>query len=786
MIVHNLPYYSTPFVGRSREIAQISTRISDPNCRLLSLVGPGGMGKTRLAIQVAEQYAGQFPDSIYFVPFQSLGSPDYMVSTIADVIGFHFNPGSDPRQQLLHYLQHLELLLVLDNLEHLLEGVNLLAEILHAAPGVRILATSRERLNLIEEWVFDVRELDYPATNTAKDLETYSAVKLFLHHVRRMNADATLDASQHSAVIRICQLVGGMPLGIELAAAWARTLSYEGIAQGIESSLDILETSARNIEVRHRNIRVTFDRMWDRLSDVQRSVFKQLSIFRGSFTLRAADHITGASIHIISSLVDRSIVRMDDRGRYDLHELLRQYAEERLHESTAELYAVSKRHCQYFTSYLHDRKHDLEGKRQQAALEEIHVEIDNIRAAWLWAVEHKQGSEIGQACHALWFFYDTRSWYEEMARSFGTAASAFGMDQSDTPENHILGRLMAYYGTQDALERSLSMLRHLDARFDIGFVLLRLSEGALFHKGDPETAQTYLRESLSIFRDLGNHWGTAYSLRWLGHASIYMDDYEEAYHLGEASLEIYDESGDSWGRALALGVIGICALEFGQYERAKAVSQESLTLCEAIGLRWHPPLALITYGAAACGLGDPAEARRYLYEGLKDAYEIPVVPTVLFGLLEIVPWLIAQGDKVKALEILSFLLAYPAPPVRGKRPVSRLISQLQKELPDSVSTSTIELGRSLTLNAVVETCLAILQRGSDFPHMGQLLTDRLTEREIDVLRLAASGLTNPQIAAKLVLTVGTVKWYLHQIYTKLNVGTRTQAAARARELNLLS
>jgi len=457
---------------------------------------------------------------------------------------------------------------------------------------------------------------------------------------------------------------------------------------------------------------------------------------------------------------------------------------------------VGQHHCRYFTEFLDGRKRDLKGKRQQTALEEIQGEIDNIRAAWGWAVEHKQETALGKACHSLWFFYDTRSWNQEASRNLSAAASALGMDQPDASENPILARLMAYYGAtcyavfkpdkaQNVLERSLLMLRHFDAYPDIGFALLCLSEVALFSRNDPETAQGYMRESLSIFRDLADQWGTAYCLRWLGWAAIYMGDYEEGQRLGDASLAIYEQSGEPHGKALALSLAGICSLELGRYERAKALSQDSLELCEAIGLRWHPPLAQITIGAAACGLRDYEQASQYLYAGIKNAYEIPVVVIVLFGLLELIPWLIAMGYEEKALEILSFLLAYPVAPVKGKLPVRRRLAELQKEKPDIFTTAALERGQRVTLNAAVESCLGMLKHDTTPSQADQHLADRLTKRERDVLRLVAIGMTNPQIAGELTLTVGTVKWYVHQIYEKLGVDNRTQASLLAQELNLL-
>jgi predicted ATPase len=308
MILHQIPHYATPFVGRLTEMAEIADRLVDPNCRLLTLVGPGGIGKTRLAVQVATNNIGHFANGIYFVAFQPLNSSEFMLSALAIAVGFQFYPGGDPKQQLLDYFREKTLLLVLDNLEHLLDGVDLFSEILTMAPHVRILATSRVRLNLIEEWVFAVRELNYPTNEAETDIESFDAVQLFLQHSRRMQADFALTSLQKPAVIRICRLVGGMPLGIELAAASIRALSLEELAQEIESGLDILETPTRNIEPRHRNMHTTLDPMWNGLSTEYQMVFRKLSVFRGGFRREAALDVTGASVQTLYTLVD-SITR---------------------------------------------------------------------------------------------------------------------------------------------------------------------------------------------------------------------------------------------------------------------------------------------------------------------------------------------------------------------------------------------------------------------------------------------------------------------------------------------
>ena len=354
MPTHHLPPAPTPFVGREGELAEIEQLLSDPACRLLTLVGPGGIGKTRLALEAAHVMVdtATFPNGVYFASLQPLTSPEFIISTIADALSFQFYSGADPRQQLLDYLREKSLLLVLDNVEHLLEDISLVSEMLAAAPGVHILATSRERLNLREEWVLEVSGLNSPAVETEINLESYSAIELFVQQARRVSVGFALDNANQSAVVRICHLVGGMPLGIELAAAWVRALSCEQIADEIERSLDVLETPTRNIEPRHRTMRAALDQSWQLLSDVEQNVFKRLSVFRGGFTREAAEYVARATLRTLTGLVDKSMVRVNAGGRYDLQELLRQYAEEKLGEMPAEQEQTRDRHSTYYADFM--------------------------------------------------------------------------------------------------------------------------------------------------------------------------------------------------------------------------------------------------------------------------------------------------------------------------------------------------------------------------------------------------------------------------------------------------
>jgi transcriptional regulator with XRE-family HTH domain len=283
-----LPVPPTPLIGREAELAELARLLRDPQCRLLTLVGAGGIGKTRLAIEVAGRHQDRFPDGACFVSLASLNSSAFLVPAIADALGYVFQRQMEPRTQLLNYLSVKQSLLVLDNVEHLLEGVDLFAEMLERAPGVKLLATSRERLNLQGEWVFEIQGLPVPPTDQAGRAEEYSAAALFVQSARRVQAGFELGAEERPPVVRICQMVEGMPLGIELAAAWVSVLTCREIAHEIERGMDFLATTMRDVPERQRSLRAAFDHSWSLLSADSRA---DLSGMRGSRWLaRACRH----------------------------------------------------------------------------------------------------------------------------------------------------------------------------------------------------------------------------------------------------------------------------------------------------------------------------------------------------------------------------------------------------------------------------------------------------------------------------------------------------------------
>jgi predicted ATPase/transcriptional regulator with XRE-family HTH domain len=386
--VCNLPAPLTPLLGRQHELVQINRLLQDPQCRMLTLTGLGGIGKTRLAIEVAHAQRSTFPDGVHFVPLAAVTAVEYVAPTIADALGFTFHGLSDVQKLLLDYLREKSLFLVLDNLEHLPGAGQLLSDLLQNAPGLRLLATSRGRLNLHGEWVFEVQGLPVPPVDPHDELETYSSVALFLQSARRVVPGFLLAECNRADVVRICQLLDGMPLGIELAATWIRILSCGEIAHEIEHNLDFPTASAAGVPERHQSLRAAFDHSWNLLSAEEQRVMRQLSVFRGGFRRGAADQVAGASLSLLSALVDKSLLRRTGAGRYGMHQLIEQYVMAHLEANPEECGATHDRHCTYYVAMLQQHEEVLRAGIRTETMTELILEIDNLRSAWEWAVAH--------------------------------------------------------------------------------------------------------------------------------------------------------------------------------------------------------------------------------------------------------------------------------------------------------------------------------------------------------------------------------------------------------------
>jgi predicted ATPase/DNA-binding SARP family transcriptional activator len=413
---HNLPPQPTPFVGRTDELAEIARFFNNPHVQLLTLVGPGGIGKTRLALQAAARFIEPnrsieqpFPDGVFSVPLAGLSSSEShtnrpaLIAAVADALRFSFQGPIPPQAQLLSHLRDKKMLLILDNFEYIASEASQLADILRLAPGVQLLVTSRVRLNLQEEWPMEVAGLPVPPSieEPIETAATYGAVQLFVQQAQRVHAGFQLDADELPSVIRICQLVEGGPLGIEIAASWVRVLACHEIALEIEHGLDFLTTSLHNVPERHRSLRAVFDYSWNLLTPQEQAIFRQLAVFRGGFRREAAMHVAGASLPMLAELVDKSLLRRAATGRYEVHDLLRWYAEEKLQMLPAEYETVNNAHCRYYAELLVKHNSELKGEDLPTALSVLEQERENVRAAWNWAVSQRRAEEVDMFMQCL-------------------------------------------------------------------------------------------------------------------------------------------------------------------------------------------------------------------------------------------------------------------------------------------------------------------------------------------------------------------------------------------------
>ncbi|MCC6457478.1 MAG: tetratricopeptide repeat protein [Caldilineaceae bacterium] len=775
--MHNLPPQLTVFIGRTEEIAEISHLIENPDCRLLTVAGVGGIGKTRLAIQAAAQMGDAFTDGVYLIALQPVAATQFIVSTIADAISFPLVGNQDPEVQLLQHLCDKQMLLVMDNFEHLLDGVRLLTTILEAAPQVKLLVTSRETLHLQEEWLYPIEGLDYPKASTnplgdAKlDATAYSAMQLFAERARHMRRGFSL-SDELVDVAAICQIVEGMPLALELAAAWTQTMSCRAIAAEIQRDLDFLATEWRNVPDRQRSMRAVFAHSRHMLTPTEQEVFKRLSIFRGGFRREAAEVVVGATLSVLNSLVSRSLLRWETAGRYAVHELLRQYADEILSASAEEKTAICDQHCAYYTDFLYKRLPDLIGGKQLEALVVIEAEIENIRVAWHYAVEQRKIEEIGRAVQVYLLLYVYRSRPLEGLAIFEQAIQQLGIFEATDPRERLLAirfqELAWFYVRMGRLDEAQAIQERIQFFYDqleiapiegsstdplfIGAILavvrgeyqtaLRLGHealqksyqsphlsnrqyaqyalaGANLALGDYASAQHYAEAAQATAMETQDRWFLAYCLIELGNIAFAMGDNAAARQYWEASYARRKEFNDPEGMAIALNYLGEVALQQGQVVEARELFEESVALYREINDRGGLARALNGLGNAVCATGDYAAARQHLQESLQIAAEIHFVQLIFSILCSIGNLLLRTGKPAPGLTLLACASRHPSSTTQCKTRAQTLLAHyrplVKKELYDRVIAQ--EQTQEQTQDSIeeVKRLVAMAQRELDAP-----------------------------------------------------------------------
>jgi predicted ATPase/DNA-binding SARP family transcriptional activator len=621
---HTLPPSPTPFVGREAELAEIGRLLDESSCRLLTLTGPGGVGKTRLALQAAAEHLDAFAGGVFFVPLAALPSGELLVGAIAHALRLEVGAAADPRAQLLAQLRNKEILLVLDNFEHLIDGADLLADVLRQTQ-VTLLVTSRERLNLQGEWLFSVQGLALPLCSSdappAPELAHNDAVQLFAQSARRVRSDFTLSAENQAEVVAICQLVGGMPLAIELAAAWVRVLSCREIAGEIEQSITFLTTTLRDVPERHRSLAAVFDHSWRLLSPEEQAVLPKLSLFRGGFRRQAAEQVAGASLATLATLVDKSLLQWNPGGRYVLHEMIRQYAQDRL-EASGEMAMVQASHLHYYLNWAITAESHLVGAEIANWLDQFEAEWDNLRAALAWVLAHGEAESGLRLVGALWWFWYTRGYFSE-GRAW--LAQALARDDAAEPGDVRAKALQGagvlawnqgdYTAARLFYEQSLAIKRALGDQLAISAQLNNLGNLAM-DQGDYDTARQFHEESLVIKRALADQQGIAISLGNLGIVAYQQGDYDTARSFYEESLVLKRALADSRGISITVGNLGNVLFEQGDFPAARSLLEESLALKRELGDKWGIAAILRSLGEVVLRQGDLVAARKHLEESL--------------------------------------------------------------------------------------------------------------------------------------------------------------------------
>jgi predicted ATPase/DNA-binding SARP family transcriptional activator len=647
----HFPMPATPFIGREAERKQINDSLAGPHQRLLTLCGPGGIGKTRLALEVAAEQAPLWQDGVWFVPLAEVPATEGLVDALADALDLRATDGPLEAAQLMDFLRPRELLLILDGFEHLMAppqspprsggrkgGVGLLQDMLRWAPQLRILITSRARLGLQGEWAISLEGLDLPpdVPATVAEAQTYSAVQLFVQSARRVAPDFTLSPENLSHVVRICHLVAGLPLGIELAAAWVRLFPCRQIADEIEHSPDFLHNSGGNTPARQHSLRATFEYSYNLLSETEGALFRKLSVFRGGFTADAARQVTGSGPPHLVSLLDKSLLQTSPSRRLDVHLTLRNYAAEKLAEMPEEERETQERHGRVYLSFVQEREAALWGENPKQALEEINVELGNVREAWRWAVSQGSLEEIDTSTEGLSRFYDLRGRFREGETAFGSAANRMLVRaQNDTKAQRVACRLLAaqalclqqqalYPQVIQVVQTAIELARMTQEVLCEARATFLWGE-ALWRQGDYEPARTQLERALSLARAgydaepgtaLTAQQAEANCLNSLAGVCWSQGDYPGARTYLKQALRVASTAGNRRREGAILGNLGVVAVEQGDYAEARTRYQQALHTQQEVGDRDGEGTTLVNLGNLCLYLGVYAEARTYYQQAL--------------------------------------------------------------------------------------------------------------------------------------------------------------------------
>jgi predicted ATPase/DNA-binding SARP family transcriptional activator len=692
-----IPILPTAFVPRDEELNAIKQRLHGPKCRLLVLLGPGGVGKTYLAAQVAHDLAADnalFSDGVHWVDFAGYSTPDAVAPAIADALGLRFRQDAPKVAQLVSYLAGRSLLLVLDNFEHLIDAADLVATIMAGAANCKLLVTSRIALQVRGEWLVSVGGMLYPGATGSfiqpKDgrLDEYGAVRLF-HEAghRHLNHFSLQDHA--ASIVRICQLVDGLPLALELAATWLKSMSCEEIAARLETDVGLLSTRERGVPLRHTSVQAIFDHSWNLLSPEQRRALVRLSVLHGRFDFAAAEAVAAVTRAELEGLIDHSFVRWSaSEQTYTIHELLRQFAAKKLADDPAMIHAVHRAHADYYARFLEQRQASLAGVGQETVLNEINAVKDNIRAAWRWSVINQHLPALESMIGPLFDFYIIRSRFEEGVRAVQEAL------EGPIPANAgdcFVAQLFNYdalchfyLGDQERSQQSaataLELAQSAGAPAEEAYALRVLGMNA-YVVDNFDVADDYLARALQVSQRADDKVGAAVTLYEMGYKALLFGDPEAAREHFLQSLDISRRLQRSRWMAYALDLLAFINFNLGNFERAALYFEEALGLFQALGDR----------RGIGKTIGGAERARLYL--GVETVQSVVLAGELALELFE------AIGDKreeMGRLEILTHVMLHDAHDVVAARGYVDRALEISRHWPDSLDRARVLLVGGMT------------------------------------------------------------------------------------------
>jgi predicted ATPase/DNA-binding NarL/FixJ family response regulator len=768
---NNLPLQLSSLVGRDRERTEAGMLLAER--RLLTLTGPGGSGKTRLALAVANDAAEEFEDGVWWVALAALSDPELVPQAVASVLEVRERPGRPLTETLADHLASRDTLLILDNCEHLIDACETLASaLLYACPKVRVLATSRESLGVAGETVLLVPPLTLPGPDhppAPKELEHYEAVRLFAE--RAGSTTPTFELTERNApdVALLCRSLDGIPLAIELAAARTKVLSVAQISSRLADSFRLLKSESRTADPRQQTLAATLEWSHELLSESERTLFRRLSVFAGGFTLGAAESICAGGdigvddvLDLLTRLVDKSLVSVAEHGgteaRYRFLETVRQYGMEKLEESE-ETDGVGGRHALFFLALAEEVEPKINSADRPRWLKRLGKDHDNLRVALARSLDAEAQAEAGlRLAGALLWFWFHRGYISEGRRWLSKALSAEAATDGPPSPTTCAARAKVLCGA--------GLLNWI--------------------QGDRAAARSRLEASVALWRELGDKQGLAQALRILGHVMLGQDDPSVARSLGEESVRLFRQCDDAFGLATSLATLGIIALTQEDHAAARVSLEESVAICRESGDDWALSLALRNLGITALKQGDHERAAALLGESLLALRE----PNSTFGLMNVDLLAAAvsiRGDHEQATRLFGAAAAAREavgvsmmPSVRAE--YDRGVATARAGLGEAAFDAAWAEGKTMPPERAVQYALEQPPKPEDT--VSASYPAGLSPREAEVLKLVAQGLTNAQIASELFISPNTVNRHLNSVYRKLGASSRAAATRFAAEHRL--